>query len=106
MKRPDGGSLFLRVVWNVSHANHCGPIVNAIRLRQTCAGLRKDVRVLDLERMTCDWQTKAMKKAASGFGFFRLPMPSVPTASGGNYPPSTTPVGEEASQRSTVAFGG
>jgi hypothetical protein len=37
-------------------------IVNTLTYRQTCTGLRKDVLVLDLERMTYEWQTAAMKK--------------------------------------------
>ena len=37
-------------------------IVNTIHYRQVCTGLRKDVLVLDLERMTYEWQTAVMKK--------------------------------------------
>jgi hypothetical protein len=37
-------------------------IVNTLTYRQICTGLRKDVLVLDLERMTYHWQTGAMKK--------------------------------------------
>lgn len=37
-------------------------IVNTLTYRQVCDGLRRDVLVLDLERMTYEWQTRAMRK--------------------------------------------
>lgn len=37
-------------------------IVNTVHYRQHCTGFRRDVRVLDLERMTYEWQTKALKQ--------------------------------------------
>lgn len=37
-------------------------IVNTLTYRQVCTGFRRDVLVLDLERMTYEWQTAAMKK--------------------------------------------
>ncbi len=37
-------------------------IVNCIGYRQVCTGLRGDVRVLDLERMTYAWHSKALKR--------------------------------------------
>lgn len=38
-------------------------IVNTIGYRQVCTGLRKDVRLLDLERMTYAWHTKSLHRS-------------------------------------------
>ncbi len=38
-------------------------IVNTIGYRQVCTGLRKDIRLLDLERMTYAWHTKSLHRS-------------------------------------------